>query len=396
MTPEAQTEHNHRLIYVFVHTVMDRAQNGWVEPGTRLSWQFLSSLDLLRLAIQETPDVLVCTEHPRGHSISAFTDRGHTQLWLWILPKMLHVLGSSSYKLTMPKVGPAIESFCRFLLDITSRTPSLQEVWEHLVAYFQSIVRCMLHLQFPLSLPPPKIQLTCSIPPQIVIFRTLRAPAPPLPPPSLRLPSDAYLERLIPKGESITFFKRCTYSILAVPDLLGHATRLLVILMATTDASSTAAPNALSAKRCLLWTLDALGDLSKIQMTRLDLNYTSITWPLDYSLQLASIFLDGSEPHTSAQNKLPPLLLLLCTNVVAEPMEIRRPGEPGEASRRLLCRGLNYIARYVRVTSDLERRRLVAMLQGLMADDDVLRDATYLAVCIKIYHNVSPSSVVSV
>lgn len=84
-----RVEHNHMLIYVYARVVLEGLR--WEEPfadSTQLSHDALRAISFLRVTIAETPTVLLVTS-----TRQPLIFRGQEPLWLWILPKVLRMLG---------------------------------------------------------------------------------------------------------------------------------------------------------------------------------------------------------------------------------------------------------------------------------------------------------------
>ena len=129
-TDEQRLEHNHMLIYVCGGVVLESLK--WEEPfedRVKLRDEALKAISFLNVTIRETPKVLGCTTDGK-----TFASRGKEPLWLWILPKVLKLLGySKSLALTS-----AIETLFQHILFLTSQESSLWELGTSLMRYFQA------------------------------------------------------------------------------------------------------------------------------------------------------------------------------------------------------------------------------------------------------------------
>lgn len=84
-------EHNHMLIYVFARVVLEGLK--WDDPFAdreHLHSEALRAINFLKVTVRETPEVLVFSP-----SDASFMFRGSEPLWLWILPRVLKMLGHS-------------------------------------------------------------------------------------------------------------------------------------------------------------------------------------------------------------------------------------------------------------------------------------------------------------
>jgi serine/threonine-protein kinase ATR len=132
-TLEEQVDNNHTLIYVYSRVALDNLK--WDNPFTDqdvLTSEVLKAINFLKITIKETPDVL-------DHTISdgTFLFRGQEPLWLWILPKVLRLLGNSR---CLPLV-PAIEDFCGFLLLISGQNKASAHRLKLIATYLQGVVQ---------------------------------------------------------------------------------------------------------------------------------------------------------------------------------------------------------------------------------------------------------------
>ena len=129
-TDEQRLEHNHLLIYVCGGVVFESLK--WEEPfedRVKLRDEALKAISFLNVTIRETPKVLICTTDGQ-----TFASRGKEPLWLWILPKVLRLLGyNKSLALTS-----AIESLFQHIIFLTTQHSSLWELGASLMLYFQT------------------------------------------------------------------------------------------------------------------------------------------------------------------------------------------------------------------------------------------------------------------
>jgi serine/threonine-protein kinase ATR len=127
---EQRLEHNHLLIYVCGGVFFESLK--WEEPfedRVKLRDEALKAITFLNVTIRETPKVLTYTTDG-----TTFTSRGREPLWLWILPKVLKLLGySKSLALTSP-----IESLLQHIIFLTTQNSSLWELGTSLMSYFQT------------------------------------------------------------------------------------------------------------------------------------------------------------------------------------------------------------------------------------------------------------------
>jgi len=132
-TPEEHIAHNHMLIYVYTRVALDGLR--WDEPfadRALLCAEALKAINFLKVTIKETPEVL-------GYSTDgkAFLFRGHEPLWLWILPKVLKLLGHPS----CTSLAVAIEGLCSFIIYASSRLDVESSMTGNLIRYFRVITQ---------------------------------------------------------------------------------------------------------------------------------------------------------------------------------------------------------------------------------------------------------------
>lgn len=131
-TAEERIEHNHLLIYVVTLVKLERLK--WDDPFADRAVQVteaLEALNFVQYVITETPDVLRCTTDGQKYIL-----RGQEPLWLWILPKVLTMLGHQCcLALALP-----VQSFCRFILLCAGRPGSLSTEIVPIVRYLQGNV----------------------------------------------------------------------------------------------------------------------------------------------------------------------------------------------------------------------------------------------------------------
>lgn len=146
-TSEDKTRHNHMLIYVYFRAVLDalRPDDPFLDKE-RIRAEGSKAIHFLKLAVVETPPVLVCSADP-----DEFLSRGSEPLWTWAFPKILRLLGHPQYhELSEPMIN-----LCQCIFRVTSRHAQLRSSLAPMVYYLKEIVVGMLHLHAfmcPLSL----------------------------------------------------------------------------------------------------------------------------------------------------------------------------------------------------------------------------------------------------
>lgn len=117
-TLEQRIEHNHMLIYV-VRVVLEGEK--WDDPFAdwkSLHRETLKVINCIKVTIDETPLVLTYAA-PAG----TFVSRGSEDLWLWLFPKLLRILGH-------PKCEPLTAAIQDLFQSILSFACSSGVMWE--------------------------------------------------------------------------------------------------------------------------------------------------------------------------------------------------------------------------------------------------------------------------
>lgn len=141
-TSEDKTRHNHMLIYVYFRAVLDalRPDDPFLDKE-RIRAEGSKAIHFLKLAVVETPPVLVCSAEP-----DEFLSRGSEPLWTWAFPKIFRLLGHPQYhELSDPMIN-----LCQCIFRVTSRHAQLRSSLASMVYYLKEIVAGMLHLLAPL------------------------------------------------------------------------------------------------------------------------------------------------------------------------------------------------------------------------------------------------------
>ncbi|KAH8201173.1 hypothetical protein TruAng_004641 [Truncatella angustata] len=134
-TAAERIEHNHMLIYVYARVVLESLR--WDDPfadTSLLNTEALRAVNFLRVTIKETPTVLLYCS-----SEQAFIFRGQEPLWLWILPKVLKMLGRER---CLALTG-VIEGLLQDICIVISQTTSLWPLFSDLLRYIRHIIRAI-------------------------------------------------------------------------------------------------------------------------------------------------------------------------------------------------------------------------------------------------------------
>ncbi|EGO53602.1 phosphatidyl inositol 3-kinase [Neurospora tetrasperma FGSC 2508] len=139
-THEERLAYNHILFYVCAGPVLDVVKtNDPFADFASLQLKAQNTLSLLKLAVQETPDVLKQTTDG-----NEFLLRGPEPLWLWFQPRLLALLGRSK----LLGITSAIEDFFHFTLQTVAERVPLWDLGPGLLQYFQASLHAILeHFQ---------------------------------------------------------------------------------------------------------------------------------------------------------------------------------------------------------------------------------------------------------
>lgn len=129
-SPADRLEHNHMLIYVYCRSALDtiNLDNPLVDRA-HIRNESLKTINFMRFTINETPMVLQCQS-----TKSQFQFQGVEPLWLWILPKLLRMLGNPKCE----DLEGTIEGFLQYLLLVVARNGRLSGVADPLTFYLRS------------------------------------------------------------------------------------------------------------------------------------------------------------------------------------------------------------------------------------------------------------------
>lgn len=213
-SPQDRVEHNHMLIYVYARVVLEGLN--WDEPfanKSQLRSDAVRAINFLKITVNETPEVLLFTANP-----GTFLFRGPESLWIWILPKVLRMLGNSA----CPDLRAPIEQFFGEVYSAAARSNNLWSYIPQLLAYLRNnfdglFISPTRHLQ------------------SLTFLKVIQSHTAELsstnkdPPLNLRLPQDSLLQSL-GYNELSHIQEQCTYTIGQVSHAFRHAADLLSLL----------------------------------------------------------------------------------------------------------------------------------------------------------------------
>lgn len=130
-TSKQRIEHNHMLVYVYCRVALDNAklEDPFLD-SSHVCAEALKAISFLRFTIKETPTVLNYTgEH-------GFVSRGPEPLWIWLLPRLLRLLG---HRQLLP-LESSIEGFLQYLMLLISEYGALRGLASPLGAYLRALI----------------------------------------------------------------------------------------------------------------------------------------------------------------------------------------------------------------------------------------------------------------
>ncbi|RYP81209.1 hypothetical protein DL769_002101 [Monosporascus sp. CRB-8-3] len=140
-TQEERVGHNHMLIYVYARVTPEGLK--WDDPfadRVHLQSEALGAINFLKVAVAETPEVLLATSDP-----TRFLFRGKEPLWIWIFPKVLKMLGYNN----SVDLAAAIESFFQTVFSVACRSttlwPFIPQFLDYLKLNFTALEKQQVH-----------------------------------------------------------------------------------------------------------------------------------------------------------------------------------------------------------------------------------------------------------
>jgi serine/threonine-protein kinase ATR len=129
-THEERVQHNHLLVYVCGGVFLESLKlNDAFADRERLQADALKAVNFLKVTIKETPSVLKCTTDGK-----TFLGRGKEPLWVWILPKLLRMLGHRRCL----GISREIEDLCRYILLLAAQSAALWDLGRALMDYLRA------------------------------------------------------------------------------------------------------------------------------------------------------------------------------------------------------------------------------------------------------------------
>ena len=349
-TDEERLEHNHLLIYVCGGVVLESLQ--WQEPfgnHVQMRTEATKALRFLSITIRETPAVLACTSDGKE-----FLSRGQAPLWLWILPKVLKMLGHRRCL----AISPAIEALLLEIVLLTAQTSGLWEIGASLMRYFQATLNTVL----------PYLKAAGSAPGDAV---------------DIELPPKAFWVTM-PNAAP----QRCSYTLKEPDHAVRLATGVFTVMKDAILSSARAQPYSSSLfDHYSVWLWDTLQPLVRLQAS----------WPPPVEVGLASTLqtaLDLAAAQRSSRGldfvvsqKAKMGLAGVCSEMIEQPQRLISDDGDGPSLRRVLCLALVHLAKETivnRPLSILIASRLIPRATQLTGENSIVGEATDLGVCFRV------------
>lgn len=327
-TDQDRVEHNHVLIYVYTCAVLEGLQ--WDDPFAKnadLVSEASKALNFLELAITETPAVLMYTVDEK-----AFQSRGREPLWLWLLPRVLPMLGSGPCL----SLTSTIERLCHCIFDATERDGSLWDLAPNIMLYFQTNFDLILaHLR------------------NIALREEDEYADSDKQSFNLRLTPGPALQRTLGQLD-LGSERRCSYAIRSPRQAVRHLTGLLQIvknagLPGRPSSESTSTPDGQGAcyQNHVVWLLDSLGPLNEV----LIYYQGAVDSPVMSTIEICISLIDSrcTDAFTTGvsdivSQKMYVVLVSLCSEVAGRSPDLFAANGACRNSRYTLCSALIKLA----------------------------------------------------
>ncbi|KAL2019577.1 hypothetical protein VTK56DRAFT_9474 [Thermocarpiscus australiensis] len=306
-THEDRVEHNHLLVYVCGGVFLESLRlDDFLADRERLRADALKATNFLKVTIKETPTVLKCTTDGK-----TFLSRAKEPLWLWILPKLLRMLGHRRCL----AISAEIEELCQYILLLAAQNASLWDLGPSLMQYFRANLSAILARLKSIAL------LSAENPVEIT------------------LPPKAFLESL-----SDTALEGCSFTLSDAEHAVRHAVSLVKII-GNAIISKTEPQASVLYGQNLVWLLDSMQPLSSLLAI----------WPTPLgngSTSVAQMTLDLAEACNCSQGsesvlyyKSNAALAMVCADFFENPKQLVAEDEDGVSLRRAVCFALVHLAR---------------------------------------------------
>ncbi|KAI0173613.1 phosphatidyl inositol 3-kinase [Hypoxylon sp. FL1284] len=359
-TPKERMEHNHMLIYVYTRVVLEGLR--WDDPfadKAQLRTEALRAVNFLHITIRETPEVLLVKSE-----MASFLFRGSEPLWLWILPKILKMLGSSH----CTDLTDDIELFFRQFLLITSQTGVLWPLAPHFLNYirwnFDAIINHLAELKVPSTGRDTAILL--------------------------QLPPDSFLEST-GSGDLSLLQQQCTYPLSSASQALQHASGLISIIASPVLRHASKFDIISSFQEYIPWVLDAFLHLYQAQMRWQSIFPDMPPLLLRKALQFIDVLGTASSMDMCTQQKASTLLVLLCIEISNQSINYFLSDLNERPEYSMLCASLVKVVKasmHSKPISRLVTSQLIPALMKLLAAFGADMEGTDLWKCLMLLQEV--------
>ncbi|KAI6601117.1 hypothetical protein MCOR14_004531 [Pyricularia oryzae] len=359
-TAQDRIEHNHMLIYVFGLISLDGLK--WGDPFVsraqieQLEGETLKAVNFLKMTIRETPAVLAYVAEE-----GTFLFRKSEPLWLWILPRVLRLLGMEMAS----ALARPIEELCRFILLTANQHCDL---WGHtagILRYLQGCVDSILGHLFESPL------------------LSVKSPF------SSKLPTKDFL----PDAS----FQDCTYKVATVKHALGNAWSVLRTICGA--VASTGQPELALAspfQQTIPWLIDSLQSYYGVHESyAIGLDVQSVAVIQCLVDLIASQYTPSHAANSDLYYKALSVLVLLCGRLLEPASEVFATDDNGIAARKVFSFALVYIShaavRYKPI-SRLAVSQILNPLGALSSQINELGPGTDIMHCISLLNNATSST----
>ncbi|KAK4229553.1 protein kinase rad3 [Podospora fimiseda] len=340
---EERIEHNHLLIYVsgalFLKGLIPNDDDPFADHE-KMRAQALQVINFLLATIKETPVILT-----RATDGKTFLLMGCEPLWLWILPKILGLLGHKRYR---PNSGE-IEGLCHYIMALVEEDGNLWHLGPQLMRYFQFILFAILD----------KLKPTTS---------TNSKPTA-----ELSLPPASFLEDF-PQPIS----EECTITLRGNENALRLAVSLHAVISKAVTSESESQISLFYGYNSA-WIIDSLQPLSSLVAAcpaPLEIGCASL---VRTALKFAEIYSRVDQVDIPLLEKANASLIFVCSSIMQTPQQLLSEEVQGAELRRVLCLALIQLAKTSishRSIAHLIVSGLLNLTRTLVSDNPIIGTGT--------------------
>jgi serine/threonine-protein kinase ATR len=343
-TDQERIEHNHLLIYVYTRIALDGLQ--WDNPFTKTATQVAEAskaLSFLRVTITETPAVL------KYKADKAFLFRDQEPLWLWLLPRLLRMLGSEHCQ----GLTSAIERFCVFILNVVNGNPCLWDLGPHFLLFLQTTFAAVIARLRDAHIPDGDEEDHTDG------FK-------------LTLPPSPTLQQAIGQLDSMSQ-QRCSYTLTSLQHAVNHATSLLHIAKTAIvpNAQSEASNSSNTAfEHHLGWLLDCLISLNQVLIRCRNAADVPVLTVVETSIDLVKGCVLNSASESVSEmvsQQIYSVMVTSCSGAFEMSRQLLAAAEHSSTTLYTLCLALLQLARAATMYKPVARLVKGLLLQPLKA-----------------------------